>query len=211
MGAPAAPATGVVAIGASAGGIEALSELAACLPTDLPFAVLMVIHMSPHAPSLLAQIIDRNGPLPAVPAAEGAALEAGRIYAAVPDHDLLASDHRVALSEGPFDGGLRPSIDALFRSVALDYGPQAIGVLLSGLLDDGVAGLRAIKAAGGVTVVQEPSDALFPDLPQNAVNAGVADYVAEAKKVGGLLTLLAQQGGHEGAVDPQSDRGRQPA
>jgi two-component system, chemotaxis family, protein-glutamate methylesterase/glutaminase len=211
MGPLAAPANGVVAIGASAGGIEALTELAAAMPIDLPCAVLVVIHMSPHTPSLLAQIIDRNGPLPAVAAVDGAVLEAGQIYAAVPNHDLLASDHRVALSDGPCESGLRPSIDALFRSVALDYGPQAIGVLMSGLLDDGVAGLRAIKAAGGVTVVQEPSDALFPDLPQNAFNAGVADYATEAGKVGDLLTLLSERSRQDQAVDQQSDLGRQPA
>ena len=211
MGLLAAPANGVVAVGASAGGIEALTELAAGMPTDLPFAVLVVIHMSRHTPSLLAQIIDRNGPLPAVAAVDGAVLEAGRIYAAVPDHDLLASDHRVALSDGPCESGLHPSIDVLFRSVALDYGPHAIGVLMSGLLDDGVAGLRAIKAAGGVTVVQEPSDALFPDLPQNAFDAGVADYAAEARKVGDLLTLLSERSQHDQAGDQQSDLGRQPA
>lgn len=209
MGLLAAPADGVVAIGTSAGGIEALTELAAGMPTDLPFAVLVVIHMSPRSPSLLAQIIDRSGPLPAVAAVDGAVLEAGRIYAAVPDHDLLARDHRIALSDGPCESGLRPSINALFRSVALDYGAQAIGVLMSGLLDDGVAGLRAIKAAGGLTVVQEPSDALFPDLPRNAVDAGVADYATEAKKVGGLLTLLAQRG--DQGVDPLGNWGRQPA
>ena len=107
MGLLAAPASGVVGIGASAGGVEALTELAAGMPTDLPFAVLVVIHMNRHAPSLLAQIIDRNGPLPAVAAVDGAVLEAGRIYAAVPDHDLLASDHRVALSDNPCESGLR--------------------------------------------------------------------------------------------------------
>ncbi|BBZ71602.1 hypothetical protein MPRS_26950 [Mycobacterium paraseoulense] len=183
-----------MAVGASAGGIEALCELAAGMPTDFPFAVMIVIHMSRGGPSLLAQIVGRSGPLPAVGAVDGAVLEAGRIYAAVPDHHLLARDHRVALSDGPREGGRRPEIDALFRSVALDYGPRAIGVLMSGMLDDGVAGPRAIQASGGVTVVQEPADAQFPDLPKNAINAGAADHTAAAKDIGSLLTRLADRG-----------------
>ena len=189
----ATPAEGVVAIGASAGGIEALSDLAAGMPRDFPFAVMIVIHMSRRAPSLLAQIIDRNGPLPAVTAVDGALLEAGRIYAAVPDHHLLTRDHRVALSDGLCESGHLPGIDALFRSVALDYGPRAIGVLMSGLLDDGVAGLRAIKAKGGVTMVQEPADALFPDLPKHAIKAGAADHTAAAQEIGSLLERLADR------------------
>ena len=198
----ARPAEGVVAIGASAGGIEALCELAAGMPADFPFAVMIVIHMSPGAPSLLAQIIDRCGPLPAVAAADGDVLEAGRIYAAVPDHHLLARDHRVALSDGPWESGRRPGIDALFRSVALDYGPRAIGVLMSGLLDDGVAGLRAIKTKGGVTVVQDPADALFPDLPNNALKANAADQTAAAKDIGTLLGQLADRDIEELPADP---------
>jgi two-component system, chemotaxis family, protein-glutamate methylesterase/glutaminase len=166
MAGTAMASEGVVAIGASAGGIEALIELAAGLPPDLPFAVMVAIHMRVGAPSMLAEIMDRSGPLPAAAAIDGAVLEAGRIYVAVPSNHLLARDHRVVLSDGPWESGRRPAIDVLFRSIALDYGPRAIGVLLSGLLDDGVAGLRAIRVKGGVTVVQEPADALFPDLPR---------------------------------------------
>ncbi|WP_082459909.1 MULTISPECIES: chemotaxis protein CheB [unclassified Mycobacterium] len=197
----AAPAEGVVAIGASAGGIEALCDLAAGMPTGLPFAVMIVIHMGRETPSLLAEIIDRSGPVPAVAAVDGAALEAGRIYAAVPDRHLLARDHRAVLSTGPLERGRRPAIDPLFRSVALDYGRQAIGVLMSGLLDDGVAGLGAIKAAGGTTVVQDLADALYPDLPRNAIRAGVADQTAAATDIGGLLARLARRIIDEPAAD----------
>ncbi|HWT48466.1 MAG TPA: chemotaxis protein CheB [Mycobacterium sp.] len=202
MARTATPAEGVVAIGASAGGIEALTELAAGMPANFPFAVMVVTHMGRGSPSLLPVIIDRSGPLPAVAAVDGAVLEAGRIYVAVPDHHLLVWDHRVALSDGPWESGRRPAIDALFRSVALDYGPRAIGVLMSGLLDDGVAGLRAIKAKGGVTVVQEPTDAQFPDLPRNAVKAGVADHAVAAKEIGDLLAQLADQDVEEQGMDP---------
>lgn len=201
----ATPAVGVVAIGASAGGIEALSELAEGMPAGFPFAVMVVIHMGRDTPSLLAQIIDRGGPLPAVPAVDGAVLEAGRIYTAVPDHHLLARGHRVALSHGPLEGGRRPAIDALFRSVASDYGSHAIGVLVSGLLTDGVAGMRAIRAGGGMTLVQDPADAPFPDLPRNAVRAGVVDHRAAAKDIGNLLAQLVRQIIDGSAVDPTGD------
>lgn len=197
-----AASEGVVAVGASAGGIEALTELASTVPPDLPFAVMVAIHMRVGAPSVLAQILDRSGSLPATAAVDGALLEAGRIYVAVPNNHLLARDHRVVLSDGPRESGRRPAIDALFRSVAIDYGPRAIGVLMSGLLDDGVAGLGVIKATGGITVVQEPADALFPDLPRNAVEAGVADYAVAAKDIGGLLMQLADRDVEEPELDP---------
>ena len=172
---------------------------------------MMVIHTSPGTPSLLAQIIDRNGPLPATAAFNGCVLEPGRIYTAVPDHHLLARDHRVALSDEPAEAYLRPSIDKLFHSVAADYGSQSIGVLMSGLLHDGVAGLRAIKAAGGITVVQDPTDALFPDLPQNALKAGVADYTVAACNIGGLLARLAGRDADAKTPDPQGGWDRRPA
>lgn len=193
IGHAATPADSVVAIGASAGGITALTELAAGMPVNVPFAVVIVVHMGRGTPSVLARIIDRRGPLPATAAVDGAVLEAGRIYVAVPDHHLLTRHHRATLSGGPSESGLRPAIDVLFRSVAVDYGPRAIGVLMSGLLKDGVAGLRAIKANGGATVVQEPADAMFPALPLNAVRAGVADYIVPAKEIGGLLARLADR------------------
>ena len=193
---------GVVAVGASAGGVEALTELAAGLAPDVPFAVMVAIHLRVGAPSLLAQILDRSGPLPATTAVDGAVLEAAHIYVAVPNNHLLARDHRLVLSDGPQENGHRPAIDALFRSVAIDYGPHAVGVLMSGLLDDGVAGLEAIRAKGGVTVVQEPTDALFPDLPRNALKAGVADYAVAAKDIGGFLTQLADRDVEEQGMDP---------
>jgi two-component system, chemotaxis family, protein-glutamate methylesterase/glutaminase len=163
---------------------------------------MVAVHMRAGGPSRLAQILDRSGPLPAVAAIDGALLEVGRIYVAVPGNHLLARDHRVVLSDGPWESGRRPAIDALFRSVAIDYGPHAIAVLMSGLLDDGVAGLQAVRAKGGVTVVQEPTDALFPDLPGIALAAGVADYMVAAKDIGGLLVQLADRDVEEQVMDP---------
>lgn len=182
---------GVVAIGASAGGVEALTKLASCLHEDTPYPILVVLHLPARAPSVLARIIDRSGPLPAMSATHGAGLEAGHIYVAVPDHHLLVDDGHVALAEGPTENGYRPAINALFRSVAMTYGPRAISVLMSGVLDDGVLGSAAIRARGGTTVAQRTDDALYPAMPQNAIDADVIDHQVAASEVGGLLMKLA--------------------
>ena len=184
---------GVVAIGASAGGVEALSNLAGGLLPELPYAYLMVLHMPCGVPSILSRIIDRNGPLPAVTAEHGGELQPGRIYVARPDHHLLVDDGRVLLSQGPTENGHRPAINTLFRSVALAFGPRAIGVLLSGVLDDGVLGLAAIRSRGGTTIGRSPDDALFAAMPASARAAGVLDYEAAAADIGEVLGKLSHR------------------
>jgi two-component system chemotaxis response regulator CheB len=193
---------GVVAIGASAGGVEALSNVAAGLSPDVPYAYLMVLHVPAGAPSILARIVDRSGPLPAVTAENGARLEPGRIYVGVPDRHLMVADHHVLLSQGPTENGHRPAINALFRSVALTFGPRAIGVLLSGVLDDGVLGMGAIRSRGGATISQSPEDALFPAMPTNAAQAGVVDRQSPAADVGAVLKELS----HREIEDPDMER-----
>lgn len=193
---------GVVAIGASAGGVEALSRLAAGLSPDVPYAYLVTLHIPAGAPSMLGRIVDRSGPLAAVTAEDGAKLEPARIYVAPPDRHLLAADHRVVLSQGPTENGHRPAINALFRSVALAFGPQAVGVLLSGVLDDGVLGLAAIRSRGGTTIGQSPDDALFPAMPANARDAGVLDREAAAADIGAILKELS----HQKMKDPTMER-----
>ncbi len=183
----------VVAVGASAGGVEALTRFAAGLPPDLPYAVLVTLHLPSGAPSVLARILDRNGPLPAEPAIDGVPLEPGTIRVAVPDRHLLVYDHRIMLSQGPTENGHRPAINALFRSVALSIGRRAVSVLLSGVLDDGALGSAAIRSRGGTTIAQSPSDALFPAMPLAAIDAGVVDHQVEAGEVGSLLMRLAQR------------------
>jgi two-component system chemotaxis response regulator CheB len=197
-------ARGVVAVGASAGGVEALTQFAANLPTDLPYAVLTTLHMPPAAPSVLARIIDRSGSLPAVSATDGDALEAGRIYVAVPGRHLLVHDHQTVVSEGPTENGHRPAVNALFRSAALNFGPRAIGVLLSGVLDDGVKGAADIRSRGGTTIVQDPGDALFSALPTNALTAGVADHQAAAIEMGALIKELAGREVEEREMEPDA-------
>jgi two-component system chemotaxis response regulator CheB len=152
---------------------------------------------------VLANIIDRSGPLHAVSASNGAVLEPGHIYVAVPDHHLLVNDHRIVLSEGPTESGHRPAVNALFRSIALTFGNRAIGVLMSGTLDDGVLGAGAIRMRGGTTVVQHPEDALFKSMPVSALQAGVADHQAAADKIGELLTQLVDRDHEERAMEPE--------
>ncbi|MFG1934438.1 chemotaxis protein CheB [Mycobacterium sp. NPDC048908] len=193
---------GVVVVGASAGGVEALTQFVSGLPADLPYALAVVLHMPPNAPSVLAKILDRSSPLHAVPASDGAALEAGVIHVGVPDRHLLVADGRSALTEGPTENGYRPAINALFRSAALSFGPHAIGVVMSGVLDDGVLGAAAVKSMGGTTIVQLPEDALYPAMPSNAIRAGVVDHQAAARDVGALLAKLADREIKERAVEP---------
>jgi two-component system chemotaxis response regulator CheB len=193
---------GVVAVGASAGGVEALTHVAAGLPDDLPYALLIALHLPPSAPSVLAKILDRHGPLSAEAARDGIELTPGRIYVAVPDRHLMVSDRHIILSEGPTENGHRPAINTLFRSVALSYGPRAIGILLSGVLDDGVLGLTAIRSRGGTTVVQHPDDALYQSMPLNAIRADVVDHQVKAVDVGALLEQLAGREIKEPDMEP---------
>lgn len=193
---------GVVAVGTSAGGVEALTRFASGLPANLPFAVLVALHVPANAPSVLAKILDRSGPLPAASARDGEALEPGRIYVAVPDRHLLVSESHVVLSEGPTENTFRPAINALFRSVAVDFGPRTVCVLMSGVLDDGVLGAAAVRSRGGTTIVQHPDDALYPTMPLNAIRAGVVDHQVAAKDVGALLERLADQEIEEREVEP---------
>jgi two-component system, chemotaxis family, protein-glutamate methylesterase/glutaminase len=180
----------VVAVGASAGGVEALRALVGGLPPDYPGAVLVVLHVPRDAPSALAHILGRSGPLPAAPAVDDEPLRHGHVYVAPNDHHLLVIDDRLRLTRGPTENGHRPAIDPLFRSVARGYGTRAVGVVLSGAGDDGAAGLAGIAAHGGTTIVQELADALFPRMPQAALDRVSPDHIAAAAKIGGLLAEI---------------------
>jgi two-component system chemotaxis response regulator CheB len=192
----------VVAVGASAGGVEALTDFAAGLPAALPYAVLVVLHIPASAPSVLARIIARNGQMPAAQAVDGEPLQPGTIRVAPPDRHLLIADHRIVLSEGPTENGYRPAINSLFRSVALEFGPRAVGVLLSGVLDDGTLGMAAIRSRRGTTIAQTPGSALFSAMPLNAIEAGVVDHQSDPTQMGGLLARLAQRPPEETTMEP---------
>jgi two-component system chemotaxis response regulator CheB len=187
----------LIVIGASAGGVEALAALVAGLPPDLPAAVCVVVHMRPFGESHLAEVLTRIGPLPAVAAQHGMPLRPGTIHVAVPDLHLLVErgdgGGTLRLARGPKENRNRPAIDPLFRSAALAYGPQVIGVILSGALDDGTAGLWAVRDRGGISVVQDPDDALVTSMPRSALDEVGADHVATAAEIGPLLGRLVRR------------------
>ena len=162
----------LVVIGGSAGAIRPLREILAGLPAELPAAVCVVIHIPDDSPSALARVLARTGSLEADFAGEGLSLRAGRIAVAPPGNHLLVHDGSLVLSQGARENGTRPAIDPLFRSAARALGPDVVSVLLSGTLDDGSAGTAAIRAAGGTTIVQAPSEAEFPDMPRHAIETG---------------------------------------
>ena len=180
----------VIAVGASAGGVESLRSLVAGLPPDFPGSVLIVLHLPRDAPSALSSILNRSGPLPAALAVEGEGLRPGGVYIAPNDHHLLLLDGHLRLSHGPAENGHRPAIDPLFRSVARSAGPRGVGVVLSGSRDDGAAGLASIVARGGTAVVQDPADALYSSMPLAALTQAPTEHVAAAAKLGGLLAEL---------------------
>jgi two-component system chemotaxis response regulator CheB len=177
----------LVVIGTSSGGIEALSTLVAGLPAEFPAAIAVVLHTSSHAPPVLHHILARAGRLPSVNPSGIESLEAGTIYVAPPDFHLLIEPGRVRLAKGPKENRFRPAIDPLFRSAAQAFGPNAIGVILTGNLDDGSAGLWAIKELGGVAIVQDPQDAMYPSMPKCALESVNVDYVAPLADIPRLL------------------------
>jgi two-component system chemotaxis response regulator CheB len=187
----------IVVVGASAGGVEALARLAASVPADLPAAVFVVVHVPASATSALPEILSRQGPLPAAHVKDGEPVEPRRIYVAPPDHHLLLRGGTVHLSRGPRENGHRPAVDPLFRSAAREYASRVIGVVLSGALDDGTAGLLAVKARGGIAVVQQPDDAMYPGMPANALAHVQVDHVETAAAMGGLLTRLTAEPAQE--------------
>lgn len=181
----------VVVVGASAGGVEALRAMVAGLPADLPAAILVVLHLPAGGTSALPEILARVCPLSVAGGRDGEPLRTGHVYVARPDHHLLTVDERVALSHGPTENGHRPAIDALFRSAVVAHGPAVTGVLLSGVLDDGVAGLSAIAGVGGTVIVQDPADALYRGMPDHALRLLTPDHVVPAAEIGALLGKIA--------------------
>ncbi len=187
------PTRDIVVIGASAGGMEALQKLVARLPADLPASVFVVWHLSPGAKSTLPAVLSKAGPLPAVHPADGDPIERGHIYVAPNDHHMLLEKDYIRVARGPKENRFRPAIDPLFRSAAYVYGPRTIGVVLTGALDDGTAGLWTIKLRGGTAVVQEPADALVRSMPLSALDNVAVDHKLGAAAIGELIARLVAE------------------
>ena len=183
----------LVVIGASAGGIEALRELARNLPADFSAAILVVVHIPTDSPSMLPHILKRCGPLPATHAKDGEQIRPGRIYVAPPNHHLLVKPGATWVMYGPKENGHRPAIDPLFRTAARAYGRRVIAVVLSGNLNDGSHGLALVKERGGLAIVQDPDDALYPGMPSAAIDSVDVDHVFPIVALADLLVRLTRE------------------
>ncbi|HWH39450.1 MAG TPA: chemotaxis protein CheB [Usitatibacter sp.] len=190
----------VVVIGASAGGIDALRTIASGLPRDFPAAIFVVVHISPHSPGILDSILERAGPLPSVTVRDEEPIRPGCIYVPFPDHHLVVEEGIARATRGPRENLFRPAVDPLFRSAAQAFGPRVIGVVLSGGLDDGSAGLFAVKDRGGVAIVQDPAEAAVASMPLNAMRYVQVDHTLRVARIAPLLAELVRQPVQEGGA-----------
>ncbi|MBD3880974.1 chemotaxis protein CheB [Phormidium tenue FACHB-886] len=196
----------IIVLGASAGGLDALKIFLPQLPKDFSSVLFLVMHLSPEYPSLLPKILSRLIDLKVVSAVDQKPIEPGCLYIAPPDHHLLVETGHIRVSRGPKENRFRPSIDVLFRSAARAYGARVVGVVLSGGLDDGAAGLYAIKERGGKAVVQDPADALYPSMPLAARKAVTVDHCVPVQKLGQLLIDLSNEVVETKGENPVSKR-----
>lgn len=183
----------LIVIGASAGGFNVLKEIISRLPDDLNAAVLIVWHMAPTLKSILPDILGRYSNMITAHAQDNEPLRPNRIYIAPPDRHMVVEDGRIRVTRGPKENRFRPAIDPLFRSGAFSYGNRVIGVILSGALDDGTAGLWQIKQFGGTTIVQDPKEAEYSSMPESALRHVEVDYCLPVARIGELLTELASR------------------
>jgi two-component system chemotaxis response regulator CheB len=184
----------IVVIGTSSGGVQAVLNLVARLEPDLPASLFVVIHTSPSSPGVLGNIVTRAGTLPASLAADGEEIRQGQVYLAPPDHHLLIEHGKVRVVRGPQENGFRPAVDPMFRTASRAYGPRVVGIILSGGLDDGTRGLFDVKRAGGVTVVQDPDEALIPMMPLSAIQNVEVDHILPVAEIASLISRLARNG-----------------
>jgi two-component system chemotaxis response regulator CheB len=180
----------IIVIGASAGGVEALVRLVGGLPENLGATIFIALHVPPNGKSVLPSILTRSGALPARHPKDFDAIIPGEIVVAPPDHHLLVADGYIRLTRGPKENGHRPSIDPLFRSAARMYGSRVIGVILSGSRDDGTVGLVSVKECGGIALVQDPAEAIYPSMPTSAIENVLVDYILPIGEIPAMLERL---------------------
>jgi two-component system chemotaxis response regulator CheB len=194
------PNRDIIVMGASAGGIETLKVVLGGIPPDVPACILAVVHIPPSGGRALQRILSRASQLEVLAARHGEPLKHGRVYVGIGDHHLLVGDGVVQVTSGPRENGHRPAADPLFRSAAAYYGTRVIGVVLSGTLSDGTAGLLTVRRRGGLVVVQDPADAMYDGMPSSALEYAGADYVVASADMGRLLSRLALED-----VDPSQE------
>jgi two-component system chemotaxis response regulator CheB len=199
------PGHDIIVLGTSAGGVDAVCRLAGGLPPALPAALFVVCHVPAGYHSRLPEIFSRCGPLLASHAQDGEPIRPGQIYVAPPDYHLTLSPGRVHLNHGARENHHRPAIDPLFRTATRAYGRRVVGVILTGGLHDGAAGLLAIRSAGGVGVVQDPEEAAVADMPRNASAIAGADYVLAVAEIPALLARLVREPVSEEGVLAMTD------
>lgn len=193
----------IVVIGGSAGSHAAIRQIIADLPAGLPASIFIATHMPTHSSSYLSDVLELATHLSVTRAIDGQPIEPGHVYVAVPDHHLLVIDGTVRLGNGPRENMTRPAIDPLFRSAALSYGPRVVGVILSGMLNDGASGLHAVKACGGTAIVQHPLDAVADEMPLAALEVVDPDGVVAAQDLGRLIAeIVSEDAGHASACPP---------
>src|SRR5688500_14218466 len=184
----------VIVIGTAAGGLEALDQLIGQLPTDLPASIVIVQHMDAgNSGEPLLRRLGRHQALHPKLARDGERLKPRQIYIAPPDNHLLIKKRKMLVTKGAAENRHRPGIDPLLRSAAVSHGSRVVGVLLTGMMDDGTAGLIAVKRCGGVTVVQDPRDAAYSGMPLSALNNANVDYCVSIAEMGPLLTKLVSK------------------
>lgn len=183
----------IMVIGMSAGGLEASIAIVSALPAAFPAALFVVTHMPAQGPSFLPDILSNAGPLPAMHVGDGMAIEPGKIYCATPDHHLLIEPGHIHSVRGMKENGFRPAIDATLRTAARAYGSRVVGVILTGMLDDGTAGLLAVKRRGGIAIVQDPAEALYPSMPSTARRYVALDAVLRLAEIAPMLVRLTNE------------------
>ena len=192
-GGPSIDTRDIIVIGGSSGATAPLKAILGALPSDLPAAVFVVLHIPARSLGILTTVTQAASHLPVRPAEDGMLIEPGHVYLGVPDRHLLLVDGHIRLGRGPRENMARPAIDPLFRSAAVSYGSRVVGVLLSGLLNDGAAGMSAIKRCGGMALVQDPQDAIANEMPLAALQAVTADLVAPHDRIGDVLSDLVRE------------------
>jgi two-component system chemotaxis response regulator CheB len=183
----------MVVIGASAGGLEALKRILSAMPQNLEAAILIVLHTANHSGSLLAEILERAGNLPVSHPRDGDRIQRGKVYIAPPGFHMIVEEGLVRVLQGPRENLQRPAIDPLFRSAAAAYGRRVIGIILTGMLDDGTAGLMVVSASGGEAIIEDPQSASFSSMPRSALDHVPNAHVAPLSEVPAMLLHLIRQ------------------